>query len=62
MAKAGRKRKMDVTPSSVQKEKPFKWNVGQQRVLDLLGSKQGATINEMLIAAGSRSGKTFLII
>lgn len=62
MAKAGRKRKMDVSPSSVQKEKPFKWNVGQQRVLDLLNSKQGATINEMLIAAGSRSGKTFLII
>ena len=54
MAKAGRKRKMDVSPSSVQKEKPFKWNVGQQRVLDLLNSKQGATINEMLIAAGSR--------
>lgn len=42
--------------------KPFKWNVGQQRVLDLLTGSKGGELNEILIAAGSRSGKTFLIV
>lgn len=49
-------------PAAAVKKKEFKWNVGQQRVLDLLTGKDGKDINEVLIAAGSRSGKTFLII
>lgn len=44
------------------KAKPFKWNVGQQRVLDLITSKEGRKLNEILLAAGSRSGKTFLVV
>lgn len=59
MAKKGLKRKPSVEVK--RKEKKFEWNVGQQRVLNLLTSDKGKEIKEILIAAGGRSGKTFLI-
>lgn len=40
-------------------DEPVIWNDGQQRVLDTLKDE---SIREVLIAAGSRSGKTFLIV
>lgn len=36
--------------------------MGQKRVLELLTGSRGIDINEVMIASGSRSGKTFLII
>lgn len=62
--KAGLKRKPKIEKKEDPKKeaKPFKFNAGQKRVLDLLNSQQGKDINEILIAAGSRSGKTFLIL
>lgn len=39
-------------------KEPIKWNIGQKRVLERL---KDSKIREVLIAAGSRSGKTFLI-
>lgn len=59
--KNGKARKYQVEPPAQAKKKVFKWNVGQQRVLDLLTGPDGAKLNEVLIAAGARSGKTFLI-
>lgn len=58
--KKGLKRKP--APKPEVGNKPFKWNVGQKRVLDMLQGRQGKLIREILIAAGSRSGKTFLIV
>lgn len=62
--KSGLKRKPTerVKKNDTKEKKPFVWNEGQQRVLDLLNSDEGKGINEILIAAGSRSGKTFLIV
>lgn len=65
--KSGLKRKPKTKTVSVEaktgaKEKEFKWNPDQQKVLDMLTSHHGEKVREMLIAAGSRSGKTFLII
>lgn len=65
MAKSGLRRKPKmaaVGATSEKKKKTFKWNVGQQRVLDMLLGTNGRKILEILIAAGSRSGKTFLIV
>lgn len=50
--KKGLKRKPSPKPEVG--NKPFKWNVGQQRVLDMLQGRQGKLIREILIAAGSR--------
>lgn len=59
-----RKPRTSSEPAATAKKakKPFKWNVGQQRVLDTMTGPRGGKINEVLIAAGSRSGKTFLIV
>lgn len=61
MAKSGLKRKPEA-PSKKTRGKVFKWNVGQKRILDTLNGKAGKEISELLIASGSRSGKTFLIV
>lgn len=44
--------------TSNKSQERIKWNVGQERVISKLADKG---IREILIAAGSRSGKTFLI-
>lgn len=62
MAKQGVKRRPVIDKTKNVEEKKFEFNEGQQRVLDLLNSRPGKDINEILIAAGSRSGKTFLIM
>lgn len=46
-------------PAQLHAPEPIKWNKGQQRVLKAL---QDENIREVLVAAGSRSGKTFMII
>lgn len=46
-------------PREAKIKEPIVWNIGQKRVLDKL---KDPALREVLIAAGSRSGKTFLII
>lgn len=59
----GLKRKPKKLATKVpEKKKTFEWNAGQKRVLQLLLSEEGKQVKELLVAAGSRSGKTFLIV
>lgn len=63
----GAKRRFKVAAPKDKKEladqkQGFRWNEGQQAVIDALLHRDGKDIRELLIAAGSRSGKTFMIV
>lgn len=62
MAKTGLKRRPKVAAPAQAKKKVFKWNPEQQKVIDFLLSKEGQKVRELLLASGSRSGKSYLLI